>query len=88
MESKTPTYLYKEMHRPIIVHILEQSTHNNSQDKIREPMKILRLIITNKELRSTCAGLVAYSGDGSDAVVAIVRVMLRSKKGASAITQK
>jgi hypothetical protein len=46
------------------------------------------MIITNKELRSTCAGLVAYSGNGSGAVVAIVRVMLRSKKGASAITQK
>jgi hypothetical protein len=31
--------------------------------------------------------LVAYSGDG-DVVVALIRVMLHSKKGSSAITQK
>jgi hypothetical protein len=45
------------------------------------------MIITNKELRSRCAGPVAYSGNGA-VVVALVRVMLHSKKGTSTITQK
>ena len=44
------------------------------------------MIINNKELRITCAVLVAYYGYGA-VVVALVRVMLHSKKGASAVTK-
>jgi hypothetical protein len=48
---------------------------------------IISNIITNKKLRSTCIVLVAYSGDDA-VVVALVRVMLQSKKDASDITIK